>query len=1079
MKWKCTTSQLLSVPLAFAVIGLGINSTTIGQDVSVDQGSPNIGVTAPGQQANQVGVSAASALEAGLPAMRPRLSDRPSGDGMATALGSLVYDSSGANGTNGLSHFAGTLPPSTYDRTVVDDVVIPGGADLTGAQVCGVWFAGSGAPGPVANFRVRIWTDAGNTPAVGAPIHDHTGLGFTAFNTGAVFFGRPEVCYDVKFPNSFISGAKHWVSVQPTGTTDNFFHLTANDAPNLIGSQVYLWYVQDGNDINPQWTAGSVIFAAEHDVVMRLYASEGELLGACCLPKENGSDPDPACIDNILNVDCADLGGIFHANATCDGVSCPSQVECPDDDPCPACVGDINDSGVVDGADLLLLLGCWGPVSAGCECADLNNSGVIDGADLLLLLGNWGPCPQASGDGPGQVIIEQEPKCERWNDGCNMDVPAFDDISCGDVVCGTAWTDVEFAKQECPGEQGHLPGSCGPNGQHCGGQSPDGCWCDSECWGFTDCCIDICDECFGAQEINTRDTDWYLIEVKEKRTVTWRVHAEFPAQAIIAVRTPDCANIAIVASAQSQPKVPFEVSACLQPDKEYILFVSPTVFEGLPCDKDGAQWGNTYTAEVICTDPVDCPQKGACCIIEECFEDQDEFSCFTKGGNFVPGATCADNPCELPVGACCLKDQCVVTDVITCLNDLEGAFRGGGTDCDDLVPIDIGCNGSEQLVPICRDCGAGGQVWCNLQDLCDQDINQDPYNGGCNYFDEAAGEFDAAFEQVCCGDLVGGSIWSIAGQGRDLDWRVLTLNEQSAVTIQLDHGFGQAGLQGIIFIATAGCPASIVQSAVVSSGQGLLAQLQAGTYYVIVAPEFSTGTDILCGTPASQYQLQINCGPLLSDICDQAPGCVSFRNHPGFPSGLCSCDPDFCDLPAGAIDPNNPNYCCPNICDYCPCDLPNVCNNNPNATWEGEVCGANTNGGCNTGPGPENFVFVNDGDQICGTVWAQGGTRDTDWFRVTVGPSGTVSGTVTAFDAPQVVFIVNATWSNCTGIAVVGTIGWADGENAPGSQGTATASGLTPGSEVVVFTATGTDAGGGIFDGYPCDNDYLLDISAP
>lgn len=56
--------------------------------------------------------------------------------------------------------------------------------------------------------------------------------------------------------------------------------------------------------------------------------------------------------------------------------------------PCPA---DLNSDGVVNGADLGLLLGSWG-VCPGCP-ADLNADGVVNGADLGLMLGSWGACP--------------------------------------------------------------------------------------------------------------------------------------------------------------------------------------------------------------------------------------------------------------------------------------------------------------------------------------------------------------------------------------------------------------------------------------------------------------------------------------------------------------------------------------------------------------------------------------------------------------------------------------------------------------------------------------------------------------
>ena len=65
--------------------------------------------------------------------------------------------------------------------------------------------------------------------------------------------------------------------------------------------------------------------------------------------------------------------------------------------PCP---GDINNSGAVDGGDLLILLNDFGngpngngnPI--GNPGADLNGDGVVNGTDLLILLNGFGPCPE-------------------------------------------------------------------------------------------------------------------------------------------------------------------------------------------------------------------------------------------------------------------------------------------------------------------------------------------------------------------------------------------------------------------------------------------------------------------------------------------------------------------------------------------------------------------------------------------------------------------------------------------------------------------------------------------------------------
>lgn len=78
-----------------------------------------------------------------------------------------------------------------------------------------------------------------------------------------------------------------------------------------------------------------------------------------------------------------DLKDIFLGNAIDkdgDGVpdSCAGK-------PCPA---DFNGNGVVDSADLTLLLGGW--ATAGF---DLSGDGITGSADLAILLGSWGTCP--------------------------------------------------------------------------------------------------------------------------------------------------------------------------------------------------------------------------------------------------------------------------------------------------------------------------------------------------------------------------------------------------------------------------------------------------------------------------------------------------------------------------------------------------------------------------------------------------------------------------------------------------------------------------------------------------------------
>ncbi len=53
-------------------------------------------------------------------------------------------------------------------------------------------------------------------------------------------------------------------------------------------------------------------------------------------------------------------------------------------------VGDLNHDGLVNGADLGILLGSWGGCADACCTGDINGDGIVNGADLGILLGNWG-----------------------------------------------------------------------------------------------------------------------------------------------------------------------------------------------------------------------------------------------------------------------------------------------------------------------------------------------------------------------------------------------------------------------------------------------------------------------------------------------------------------------------------------------------------------------------------------------------------------------------------------------------------------------------------------------------------------
>jgi hypothetical protein len=146
----------------------------------------------------------------------------------------------------------------------------------------------------------------------------------------------------------------------------------------------------------------------------------------------------------------------------------------------------------------------------------------------------------------------------------------------------------------------------------------------------------------------------------------------------------------------------------------------------------------------------------------------------------------------------------------------------------------------------------------------------------------------------------------------------------------------------------------------------------------------------------------------------------------------------------------------------CPLEVP------PGAIIEDEPCGEAMNDGCNQSPPV--FAPAACGDVIFGSAWAEGGSRDTDWYLVNH-PGGALQATLTS-QFPGVCFIVDGI-DTCDPI-VVGQIGCSDG-----CENIAVAGANLPAGEYVVFVATGECSGGEIFDGHPCGtrNDYVLEIA--
>ncbi len=145
---------------------------------------------------------------------------------------------------------------------------------------------------------------------------------------------------------------------------------------------------------------------------------------------------------------------------------------------------------------------------------------------------------------------------DRINDGCNLDEPAFTPISCGEIVCGTAWT------------------------------------------------------------LFIRDTDWYEITVDEPAEITWTVTSEFPSQLSIVTGRCDT-SYTVAAAAYGGACRAASASLAVQPGT-YYLFVAPgtdvaPIHHGIGClDERGelieaGAFTSRYTATVACRPLPPCP----------------------------------------------------------------------------------------------------------------------------------------------------------------------------------------------------------------------------------------------------------------------------------------------------------------------------------------------------------------------------------------------------------------------------------------------------------------------------------------
>lgn len=461
-----------------------------------------------------------------------------------------------------------------------------------------------------------------------------------------------------------------------------------------------------------------------------------------------------------------------------------------------------------------------------------------------------------------------------------------------------------------------------------------------------------------------------------------------------------------------------------------------------------------------------------CCVAAEGLALSD---CCTPNG----GLGCEDEDCEALVCAadefCCdtLWDQLCADAASTLCGDLCDGEAGDAT-----VTFCAAANQTYKIFvsgptagdfSISADSGAACTPNSGSCVVCDGDDEGEPcggdVNGGCN---SAGLDFGA----IAVGQTICGTAWADGGN-RDTDWFNFTIAETSEVTITLDHDLSTGS--SFFLIDSSNC-ANIPffgdgSSAACDTGE-IVATLQPGTYTIFVGQSTFEGAPCpppgdVCGGVGVNYALTLAVGapPEPCDLtCNgttEANACA--QGTPGepipgttccAPNGGVGCNDAECQAAVCGADP----FCCDTEWDQ-------ICADQA-LTLCADVCNVggtdDPNGGCNNAVPA--FGVIANGQTICGQAPASGGTRDTDWYNITIGSTTDVTLTLTS-QFPATAFLLDAT--DCGAIELLGQVVNEAADGGSCNTASATFADIAPGS-YTVFVGAGDEAGG-IFEGVFCN----------
>ena len=559
-------------------------------------------------------------------------------------------------------------------------------------------------------------------------------------------------------------------------------------------------------------------------------------------------------------------------------------------------------------------------------------------------------------DCPLSSIAEGEACGADVNGGCNMAIPYFEPINCGDTICGTGWAD-----------------------------------------------------------LGTRDTDWYTFTVTTPGVYTIFAKSQFPA--IMGYIGPNAAcpiTSFTDVTTNSNECDSLSLTAYLSAGT-WIYFVAPFTFYGYPC---GSGYNNYLTY------------------------------------------VCAPNP---PVTV--VNDDCggaiLLTQNATCVpttGDVTGAFIQSGPGCtggygDDDLWYKFVATSSAAVIQVTGSSSFDPVV--ELYDAC-----------GGNLLSCIDNTFTGGTESQTLGGLTAGSTYYI----RVYDWYLGTPVTTTFDICVFDAPPSILPNDDCVNAISVSCGDTITGTTTGAlndiAGFCGTQPVAPGVWYTMVG-DGSIVTLSLCNNTFYDSKINVysgSCGSLTcvngnDDFCGlQSQTFFSSQvgvNYYILVNGFGPADTGSFEM----------SVTCSAPCITC----------SPSYVPEGEACGDDVNGGCNMAAGTEFYQPINCGDTICGSAWADGFIRDTDWFLFTVSTPGIYTMTAkTSFPGLMGYigpFAGAPTTADCAGISTFTDLVLSFNEcDSIGLTGYLAA------GTWVYFIAPST------FTGYPCGsgkNDYITYVCAP